>query len=106
LSENVFQELKIRAQLDPVVRRRLASYPLQYLARLDLNFEEKLRVVLPHFSWIIEKKLAAMPFPATEDAYLMLQQLGIEKSFPPLLLIFSKCYHLLQNSCSWLTLYQ
>jgi hypothetical protein len=30
---------------------------------------------------------------------------SIEKSFPLLLLILTKCYHLLQNSCSWLTLY-
>jgi atypical dual specificity phosphatase len=78
MSGNVFQELKIRAQLDPVVRRKLAAYPLQFLANFDLSFDEKRQIVLPNFSWIIEDKLAAMPFPATEDAYVMLQQLGIQ----------------------------
>ena len=78
MSGNVFQELKIRAQLDPVVRRKLAAYPLQFLANFDLSFDEKRQIVLPHFSWIIEGRLAAMPFPSTEDAYVMLQQLGIK----------------------------
>lgn len=78
MSVNVFRELKIRAQLDPVVRRKLAAYPLQFLANFDLSFDEKRQIVLPHFSWIIEDMLAAMPFPSTEDAYVMLQQLGIK----------------------------
>jgi atypical dual specificity phosphatase len=78
MSTNVLQELKIRAQLDPVVRRKLAAYPLQFLANFDLSFDEKRQIVLPHFSWIIEDMLAAMPFPSTEDAYVMLQQLGIK----------------------------
>jgi atypical dual specificity phosphatase len=78
MSVTVFQELKIRAQLDPVVRRKLAAYPLQFLANFDLSFDEKRQLVLPHFSWIIEDRLAAMPFPLTEDAYVMLQQLGIK----------------------------
>ena len=73
-----FQELKIRAQLDPVVRRKLAAYPLQFLANFDLSFDEKRQIVLPHFSWILEGRLAAMPFPSTEDAYVMLQELGIQ----------------------------
>ncbi len=78
MSSNVFQELKIRARLDPVLRRKLASYPLQFLANFDLTFDEKRQIVLPRFSWILEDRLAAMPFPATEDAYVMLQQLGIK----------------------------
>jgi atypical dual specificity phosphatase len=78
MSADVFQELKIRAQLDPVVRRKLVTYPLQFLANFDLSFDEKLQIALPHFRWIIEDRLAAMPFPSTEDAYVMLQQLGIK----------------------------
>lgn len=78
MSVNVFQELKIRAQFDPVVRRKLAAYPLQFLANFDLSFDEKRQIVLPHFGWIIEGRLAAMPFPSTEDAYVVLQQLGIK----------------------------
>src|SRR5947209_8578136 len=68
----------MRAQLDPVVRRKLAAYPLQFLANFDLSFDEKRQIVLPHFSWILEGMLAALPFPSTEDAYVVLQQLGIK----------------------------
>lgn len=78
MSGNVLQELKIRARLDPVLRRKLASYPLQFLANFDLTFDEKRQIVLPRFSWVLEDRLAAMPFPSTEDAYVMLQQLGIK----------------------------
>jgi atypical dual specificity phosphatase len=78
MSANVFQELKVRAQLDPIVRRKLIAYPLQFLANFDLSFDEKRQIVLPRFSWILEERLAAMPFPSTEDAYVMLQQLGIK----------------------------
>ncbi len=78
MSSSVFQELRIRAQLDPVVRRKLTAYPLQFLANFDLSFDEKRQLVLLGFSWILEGKLAAMPFPATEDAYVVLQQLGIK----------------------------
>ena len=78
MSGKVFLEVKIRAQLDPVVRRKLAAYPLQFLANFDLSFDEKRQIVLPYFSWIIEDRLAAMPFPSTEDAYVVLQQLGIK----------------------------
>ena len=78
MSVNVFQELKVRAQLDPIVRRKLIAYPLQFLANFDLSFDEKRQIVLPRFSWILEESLAAMPFPSTEDAYALLQQLGIQ----------------------------
>ena len=78
MSVTVFQELRIRAQLDPVVRRKLAAYPLQFLAGFDLSFDEKRQIVLPQFSWILEERLAAMPFPWTEDEYVVLQQLGIK----------------------------
>jgi atypical dual specificity phosphatase len=78
MSVTVFQELRIRAQLDPVVRRKLAAYPLQFLAGFDLSFDEKRQIVLPQFSWVLEDRLAAMPFPLTEDAYVVLQQLGIK----------------------------
>src|SRR5260370_41586426 len=78
MSLKVFQELKIRAQLDPVVRRKLAAHPLQFLANFDLSFDEKRDIVLPHFTWIVEDRLAATAFPATEDAYIVLHHIGIK----------------------------
>lgn len=78
MADNVFQELKIRARLDPVVRRKMAAHPLEFLANFDLSFDEKRQLVLPRFSWIREGQLAAMPYPTTEDAYVVLQQLGLK----------------------------
>src|SRR5260370_12431783 len=83
MSGNVFQELKVRAQLDPIVRRKLIAYPLQFLANFDLSFDEKRQIVLPRFSWILEERLAAMPFPSTEDAYPLLQQLSKQSIINP-----------------------
>jgi hypothetical protein len=47
MSLKVFQELKICAQLDPVVRRKLAAHPLQFLANFDLSFDEMRDHILP-----------------------------------------------------------
>src|SRR5205814_3926273 len=77
-SVSVFQELRIRRHLDAVVRRKLAAGALEFLADFDLSFDEKRQIVLPQFGWILEERLAAMPFPLTEDAYVVLQQLGIK----------------------------
>jgi len=109
MSDNVFQELKIRSQLDPVVRRKMSASPLQFLANFDLSFDEKRQLVLPRFSWIREGWLAAMPFPATEDAYVVLQQLGLKaivnltgyRDDAPLLSAFT-VYHIpLANHQDW-----
>ncbi|HLI07924.1 MAG TPA: dual specificity protein phosphatase family protein [Ktedonobacteraceae bacterium] len=77
MSAKVFQELRLRSQLDPVVRRKLAANPLQFLEQFDLSFDEKRQIIIPQFTWVLERELAAMPFPATEDAYVILWQLGI-----------------------------
>jgi atypical dual specificity phosphatase len=77
MSAKVFQELRMRSQLDPIVRRKLAASPLQFLEQFDLSFDEKRQIVIPQFTWVIKGKLAGMPFPVTEDAYVILQQLGI-----------------------------
>ena len=41
MTGSMLQELKIRARLDPVVRRKMAARPLEFLANFDLSFEEK-----------------------------------------------------------------
>lgn len=78
MSLKMLMELKMRAQLDPIVRRKLVVGPLEFLANFDLSFEEKRSIILPRFTWVLEDRLAAMPFPLAEDAYVMLQQLGIK----------------------------
>jgi atypical dual specificity phosphatase len=109
MSDRVFQELKIRSQLDPVVRRKMAAHPLQFLASFDLSSDEIRQLVLPRFSWIQEGWLAAMPFPATEDAYVVLQQLGLKailnltgyRDDAPLLSAFSVYQIPLANHLDW-----
>ncbi len=76
-NSKIFQELSIRAQLDPVIIRKMRAYPLRFLSQFDLSFEEIRRLVLPGFSWIFENKIAAMGFPTSEDAYTVLSQLGL-----------------------------
>ena len=78
MSANVFRELSVRAQLDPVIIRKMRSHPLRFLSRYDLTFDEKRRLILPGFSWIFENTLAAMPFPTSDDAYIVLRQLGLK----------------------------
>jgi atypical dual specificity phosphatase len=74
----LFQELSIRAHLDPVIIRKMRAYPLRFLSQYDLSFDEVRRLVLPGFNWIIENKLAAMGFPTSDDAYTVLRQLGLQ----------------------------
>jgi hypothetical protein len=47
MSSQVYQELKTRARFDPILRRKLAAHPLQFLANFDLSFDEKRQLVLP-----------------------------------------------------------
>jgi atypical dual specificity phosphatase len=109
MSDKVFQELKIRSQLDPVVRRKMAAHPLQFLASFDLSSDEIRQLVLPRFNWIQEGWLAAMPFPATEDAYVVLQQLGLKailnltgyREDAPLLAAFTVYQIPLANHLDW-----
>jgi len=44
---------------------------------LPLTEEEKTQIVLPHFSWLVEQKLAALSYPESEDAFTLLWKLGI-----------------------------
>lgn len=78
MSADVFRELSVRAQLDPVIIRKMRSHPLRFLSRYDLTFDEKRRLILPGFSWIFENTLAAMQFPTSDDAYIVLRQLGLK----------------------------
>ena len=77
-SSKVFQELSVRAQLDPVVIRKMRAYSLRFLSQYELTFDEVRRLVLPGFSWVVENRLAALGFPTSDDAYTVLSQLGLK----------------------------
>ncbi len=78
MSRSIFQELSVRARLEPVIIRKMRSHPLRFLSRYDLTFDEKRQLILPGFSWLLADSLAAMPFPSSDDAYIVLHQLGLK----------------------------
>ena len=77
MSHEVYQRLRVSARFDPVVRRKMMTNPAQFLQDYDLTEEERNSMILPQFDWLIENRLAAMPYPQTRDAYLVLQSMGI-----------------------------
>ena len=77
MSIEVLHQVKVRANLEPAFREQLLKSPLRFLQDYDLTEEEKTQIVLPHFSWLVEQKLAALSYPESEDAFTLLWKLGI-----------------------------
>lgn len=77
MSIEVLRHIKVRANLDPDFREQLMRGPLQFLQEYDLTEDEKQQVILPNFGWLFENKLAAMSYPQSEDAFTLLNQIGI-----------------------------
>ena len=77
MSIEVFREVKVRANLDPDFRGQLLKSPLKFLQKYDLTEDEKRKVILPNFNWLVEHKLAAMSYPESEDTFTLLWRIGI-----------------------------
>jgi len=77
MSIEVLRQIKVRANFEPAFREQLLKSPLRFLQAYDLTEEEKTQIVLPHFSWLVEQKLAALSYPESEDAFTLLWKLGI-----------------------------
>jgi atypical dual specificity phosphatase len=77
MSIEVMRLIKVRAHLEPAFREQLMRSPSQFLQEYDLTEEEKRQIILPNFSWLFENKLAAMPYPESEDAFTLLYEKGI-----------------------------
>jgi atypical dual specificity phosphatase len=77
MSIEVLRQVKARANLDPDFRGHLLKSPLKFLQDYDLTEDEKIQVILPNFSWLMEDKLAAMSYPESEDAFTLLWKMGI-----------------------------
>lgn len=43
-----------------------------------MPYEEKYRYIIPHFSWLIENRLAGVSYPRSEDALALLKKLGVK----------------------------
>jgi atypical dual specificity phosphatase len=77
MSIEVLRQIKVRANFEPAFREQLLKSPLMFLQDYNLTKEEKTQIVLPHFSWLVEQKLAALSYPESEDAFTLLWKLGI-----------------------------
>jgi atypical dual specificity phosphatase len=77
MSAAELRRLLERAQQEPAFRQRLFAAPLALLGDYDLTDDEKLQIVLPNFSWLIENKLAGVSRPRSADALAMLKALGV-----------------------------
>ena len=77
MSIEVLRLLKVRATLEPAFREQLMRSPLKFLQEYDLTEDEKRQIILPHFSWLVENKLAALSYPEPEDAFTLLYRIGI-----------------------------
>ena len=78
MSDEIVQQIKERMRLDPVFRESLFTSPMHVLQAYSLTEEEQQRFVVPNFSWMIEKRLAGVSYPRSEDAFVLLRKLGVQ----------------------------
>lgn len=77
MSDEVVQQLNQRLRQDRAFRHRLFASPVQALGEYDLTPEEQQQFIAPNFSWLIEKRLAGVSYPRSEDALALIWQLGV-----------------------------
>ena len=77
MSIEVLRLIKVRANVEPAYREQLMKSPLTFLQDYDLTEDEKRQIILPNFDWLLENKLAAMAYPESEDAFMLLYRIGI-----------------------------
>jgi atypical dual specificity phosphatase len=93
MTRAALEQIRERAEADPAFRQQLRTAPLAALQEYDLADEERRRVVLPNFGWVIDGALAGSSRPRTGDAMTLLWQAGVrallnlaEQPLPPELL--------------------
>lgn len=77
MSEQIVQQIITRMRQDPVFREALCAAPLRVLQAYALTEKEKHGLVIPHFRWMIEMRLAGVSYPRSADALHLLHQLGV-----------------------------
>jgi atypical dual specificity phosphatase len=78
MSDEIVKQIKERMRIDPAFREDLIDSPLLVLQKYPLTEEEKQLFVAPNFGWMIEKRLAGVSYPRSEDAFALLHKLGIQ----------------------------
>ncbi|HEY7419770.1 MAG TPA: dual specificity protein phosphatase 23 [Ktedonobacteraceae bacterium] len=77
MPEEIVQHIKERMRVDHAFRHELLASPWHVLQAYPLTEEEKQQFVVPNFSWMIEKRLAGVSYPRSEDAIALLRKLGV-----------------------------
>lgn len=76
--EPAFKVILERAYQDMEFRNLLMTNPLEAISEYDLTKDQKLKFILPNFSWVIENKLAGLARPHSEATLKILKSQGIE----------------------------
>ena len=78
MSIEVLRQIKVQANLDPDFRKQLLKSPLKFLSDYDLSDDEIRQIILPNFSWLVDHQLGALSYPESEDALILLKNMGIQ----------------------------
>lgn len=78
MSEEIVRQIYERIHADSAFRQKLFAAPWYVLQEFALTEEEKQALVVPNFSWLIEKRLAGASYPYSEDAIALLRELGVQ----------------------------
>ncbi len=78
MSVETLRLIKVTATLEPAFRTQLMKSPLHFLQAYDLTDDEKQDIILPHFGWLVQNQLAALSYPESDDAFILLHKIGIK----------------------------
>ena len=77
MSYEIVQQIMERMRVDRDFLEDLLMSPRRTLQAYPLSEEEKQLFIAPNFSWLIEKRLAGVSYPCSEDAVALLKKLGV-----------------------------
>ena len=78
MSDEAMRAIQEQLHLDRAFRQEFYLDPLSMLMDYDLTEEEKYRLVLPNFRWLIENRIAGVSYPRSEAALALLREKGIQ----------------------------
>lgn len=77
MSAEACQQVAERLRQDDAFRELFSRRPLAALREYDLTADERQDLILPNFSWLVDRELAGMSRPRADDALELLPQLGV-----------------------------
>ncbi len=77
MTREVFAALATRLRSDAEFRQQLFAAPRVTLGTYDLTEEERARLILPNFGWVVPGQVAGSARPVSDDALALLAQRGV-----------------------------